>query len=113
MRHLLHHPLIRMNQGVVCLCVEGQVVMPRAAGYSPVDVIPGDGVMPCVAGHLAPEGCCMTAADQGRRRHAPRSGVVARRWNIGRGRDAPRSEVLALASHYMTAVNQGQRTRRP
>jgi hypothetical protein len=51
----------------------------------------------------------MTAAEQGRRRHAPRSGVVARRWNIGRGRDAPRSEVLALASHYMTAVNQGRR----
>jgi hypothetical protein len=32
----LNHPLIRMNQGVVCLCVEGQVVMPRAAGYSPL-----------------------------------------------------------------------------
>ena len=81
MRHPLNHPLIRMNQGVVCLCVEGQVVMPRASGDSPVDTIAGEV-------YLALEDCYMTTAEQGRRRHAPRSGVVARRFKIKRGRHA-------------------------
>ena len=39
------------------------------------------------------EQAIMTAPNQGRGRHAPRSGVLARRWNNVRRRHAPCSEV--------------------
>ena len=41
------------------------------------------------------------------------AGYVARKCNNGRCRHASRSGVLALERRYMTAAKQGRRTRRP